>query len=117
MGGVKAHVVKPVGATGELPTILNVDGGGRILGNAGTHDWLVCEPVVGVNAAVFVERSSSSTRDALRDEGESYAAGVRTTSALNGTLQPGRRRSVRPRRDREHRRPGGAGRPLVRAAR
>ena len=31
-----------------------------------------------MNAAVFVERSSSSTRDALRDEGEAYAAALRS---------------------------------------
>jgi len=39
---------------------LYVHGGGRILGNAGTHDRLVRELAVGVNAAVvFVEDARS----------------------------------------------------------
>jgi len=53
---VQVRIVKPVGAAGPLPTILYVHGGGWILGNAGTHDRLVRELAVGVNAAVaFVE--------------------------------------------------------------
>ena len=38
-----ARILKPVGATGSLPTILYMDGGGWVLGNAGTHDRLVRE--------------------------------------------------------------------------
>ena len=41
VGDVQVRLVKPVGAAGLLPTILYVHGGGWILGNAGTHDWLV----------------------------------------------------------------------------
>lgn len=59
-GSVQARIVKPVGASGLLPTILYVHGGGWILGNAGTHDRLVRELAVGVNAAVvFVEYDRS----------------------------------------------------------
>src|SRR5437762_6307059 len=53
---VRVRIVKPVGSTGLLPTVLYIHGGGWILGNAGTHDRLVRELAVGVNAAVaFVE--------------------------------------------------------------
>jgi acetyl esterase len=59
-GDVQVRIIKPVGAAGPLPTILYVHGGGWILGNAGTHDRLVRELAVGVNAAVaFVEYDRS----------------------------------------------------------
>ncbi|MFI5890174.1 alpha/beta hydrolase [Actinoplanes sp. NPDC051513] len=59
-GDVRVRIVKPLGATGTLPAILYVHGGGWILGNAGTHDRLVRELAVGVNAAVvFVEYDRS----------------------------------------------------------
>src|SRR5262245_58102571 len=41
VGDVRVRIVKPVGATGSLPAILYVHGGGWVLGNAGTHDRLV----------------------------------------------------------------------------
>jgi acetyl esterase len=56
--GVEARVriVKPVGATGLLPTVLYLHGGGWVLGSAATHDRLVRELSVGVRAAVvFVD--------------------------------------------------------------
>lgn len=60
VGTVRVRIVKPVGAKGSLPTILYMHGGGWILGNAGTHDRLVRELAVGVNAAVaFVEYDRS----------------------------------------------------------
>ncbi|MER7926035.1 alpha/beta hydrolase [Streptomyces sp. NPDC096057] len=60
VGDVRVRVVKPVGSVGPLPVILYVHGGGWILGNAGTHDRLVRELAVGVNAAlVFVEYDRS----------------------------------------------------------
>jgi acetyl esterase/lipase len=59
-GDVRVRIVKPPGSTGALPTVLYVHGGGWILGNAGTHDRLVRELAVGVNAAVvFVEYDRS----------------------------------------------------------
>ncbi|HEX5200293.1 MAG TPA: alpha/beta hydrolase [Actinoplanes sp.] len=60
VGDVRVRIVKPAGATGTLPAILYVHGGGWILGNAGTHDRLVRELAVGVHAAVvFVEYDRS----------------------------------------------------------
>ncbi|ONI92759.1 esterase [Saccharothrix sp. ALI-22-I] len=61
VGDVRVRIVKPVGADGEsLPVILYVHGGGWILGDAGTHDRLVRELAVGVDAAVvFVEYNRS----------------------------------------------------------
>jgi len=57
---VPVRIVKPVDATGPLPAILYMHGGGWVLGNAGTHDRLVRELAVGVNAAVvFVEYDRS----------------------------------------------------------
>ena len=60
LGHVRVRIVKPVGAKGLLPTVLYIHGGGWILGNAGTHDRLVRELAVGVDAAVvFVEYDRS----------------------------------------------------------
>jgi acetyl esterase/lipase len=60
VGDVRVRIVKPVGATGDLPTVLYVHGGGWVLGNAATHDRLVRELTVGANAAlVFVEYDRS----------------------------------------------------------
>jgi acetyl esterase len=60
VGDVPVRIVRPLGSAGPLPTILYVHGGGWILGNAGTHDRLVRELAVGVNAAVaFVEYDRS----------------------------------------------------------
>jgi acetyl esterase/lipase len=56
VGDVPVRIVKPVGASRPLPVVLYLHGGGWVLGNAGTHDRLVRELAVGVNAAiVFVE--------------------------------------------------------------
>ncbi|MFG1958360.1 alpha/beta hydrolase [Nonomuraea sp. NPDC049028] len=60
VGDVRVRIIKPPGATGALPVILYVHGGGWILGNAGTHDRLVRELAVGAKAAVvFVEYERS----------------------------------------------------------
>jgi acetyl esterase len=53
VGDVKVRIVKPLGATGSLPAVLYVHGGGWVLGDAGTHDRLVRELAVGANAAVI----------------------------------------------------------------
>ena len=51
------------GSTGPLPTILYIHGGGWVLGRA-THDRLVRELAVGVDAAVvFVEYDRSPERE------------------------------------------------------
>jgi acetyl esterase/lipase len=60
VGDVQVRIVKPAGATGVLPAILYVHGGGWVLGNSGTHDRLIRELAVGANAAVvFVEYDRS----------------------------------------------------------
>jgi acetyl esterase/lipase len=60
VGDVQVRIVRPVGATGPLPAVLYVHGGGWVLGNAGTHDRLVRELAVGADAAVvFVEYDRS----------------------------------------------------------
>ena len=60
VGDVRVRIVKPLDAIGTLPAILYMHGGGWVLGNAGTHDRLVRELAVGVNAAVvFVEYDRS----------------------------------------------------------
>ncbi|MBB6350266.1 acetyl esterase/lipase [Nonomuraea muscovyensis] len=60
VGDVRVRIVKPAGATGALPAVLYVHGGGWILGNAGTHDRLVRELAVGADTAiVFVEYERS----------------------------------------------------------
>src|SRR6476659_3974530 len=60
VGDVQVRIVKPLAATGVLPTVLYVHGGGWVLGNSGTHDRLIRELAVGANAAVvFVEYNRS----------------------------------------------------------
>jgi acetyl esterase len=51
-GDVDVRVVRPPGATGDLPAIVYTHGAGWVLGNAHTHDRLVRELAVGTGAAV-----------------------------------------------------------------
>ncbi|WP_030559308.1 alpha/beta hydrolase [Streptomyces aureocirculatus] len=51
-GDVRARIVRPRGATGQLPVILYIHGAGWVFGNAHTHDRLVRELAVGARAAV-----------------------------------------------------------------
>jgi acetyl esterase len=60
VGDVRVRIVRPRGASGTLPVVVYMHGGGWILGNAGTHDRLVRELAVGARAAVaFVEYTPS----------------------------------------------------------
>ncbi|MFL6035383.1 MAG: alpha/beta hydrolase [Gaiellaceae bacterium] len=60
VGDARVRLIKPPGATGMLPVIVYMHGGGWILGNAGTHDRLVRELTVGSRAALaFVEYPNS----------------------------------------------------------
>jgi acetyl esterase len=60
VGDARVRVIKPPGATGMLPVIVYMHGGGWILGNAGTHDRLVRELAIGARAALaFVEYPNS----------------------------------------------------------
>ncbi|HEV2377705.1 MAG TPA: alpha/beta hydrolase [Streptosporangiaceae bacterium] len=59
-GDARVRIIKPRGATGMLPVIVYMHGGGWILGNAATHDRLVRELAVGARAALaFVEYPNS----------------------------------------------------------
>ncbi|MFF1718025.1 alpha/beta hydrolase [Streptomyces sviceus] len=51
-GSVRARIVRPAGAAGDLPVILYIHGAGWVFGNAHTHDRLVRELAVGADAAV-----------------------------------------------------------------
>jgi acetyl esterase/lipase len=60
VGDVRVRIVKPRGATGTLPAVVYMHGGGWVLGNAATHDRLVRELAVGARAAfAFVEYTPS----------------------------------------------------------
>jgi acetyl esterase len=87
VGDVQVRIVKPVGATGILPTILYMHGGGWILGNAGTHDRLVREFAVGVGAAVvFVEydRSPEVHYPVAIEQGYATARWIMSNGATEG---------------------------------
>ncbi|WP_432511472.1 alpha/beta hydrolase [Kineococcus sp. SYSU DK001] len=51
-GSVQVRVVKPVGATGQLPVVVYTHGAGWVFGDAHTHDRLVRDLAVGTGAAV-----------------------------------------------------------------
>jgi acetyl esterase len=51
-GEVPVRVARPQGATGALPVVLYIHGAGWVFGDAHTHDRLVRELAVGINAAV-----------------------------------------------------------------
>jgi acetyl esterase/lipase len=58
---IRVRISRPAGAPDRvLPVVLYLHGGGWVLGSANTHDRLVCELVVGADAAVvFVEYDRS----------------------------------------------------------
>ncbi|QRP48229.1 alpha/beta hydrolase [Amycolatopsis sp. FDAARGOS 1241] len=59
-GDVRVRLVRPAGATGALPVVVYLHGGGWILGNALTHDRLVRELATGARATIaFVEYTHS----------------------------------------------------------
>ncbi|MBB5939846.1 alpha/beta hydrolase [Streptomyces zagrosensis] len=51
-GSVRARIVRPADADGQLPVIIYLHGAGWVFGNAHTHDRLVRELAVGARAAV-----------------------------------------------------------------
>ncbi|MGW4121762.1 alpha/beta hydrolase [Nocardia sp. NPDC004711] len=51
-GSIRVRIVKPKDATGTLPVIIYTHGAGWVFGDAHTHDRLVRDLAVGVNAAV-----------------------------------------------------------------
>jgi acetyl esterase len=92
VGDVPVRIVRPAGATGPLPAILYMHGGGWVLGNAGTHDRLVRELAVGAGAAVvFVEydRSPEAHYPVAIEQGYATARWITHQGADNG-LDPDR---------------------------
>ena len=59
-GEVRVRIVKPRGTTGTLPVIVYLHGAGWVFGDAFTHDRLVRELAVGVDAAVVFPEYSRS---------------------------------------------------------
>jgi acetyl esterase len=87
VGDVRVRIVKPIGATGTLPAILYVHGGGWVLGNAGTHDRLVRELCAGSGAAVvFVEydRSPEAHHPVAIEQAYATARWIGTAGAAAG---------------------------------
>lgn len=59
-GSTRIRAVRPAGATGVMPVIVYVHGGGWVIGDKETHDRLVRELAVGANAVVvFVDYERS----------------------------------------------------------
>lgn len=87
VGDVQVRIVKPQDASGPLPAVLYMHGGGWILGNAGTHDRLVRELAVGVHAAiVFVEydRSPEARYPVAIEQGYATAQWLAANGAAHG---------------------------------
>ena len=92
VGDVRVRIVRPPDATGTLPVILYMHGGGWVLGNAGTHDRLVRELAVGTGAAVvFVEydRSPEARYPVAIEQGYATAQWIVREGAAN-QLDPNR---------------------------
>src|SRR5262249_1280374 len=98
VGEVRVRIVRPPDATGTLPAILYMHGGGWVLGNADTHDRLVRELAVGTNAAVvFVEydRSPEAHYPVAIEQGHATAHWIIREGASHG-LDPQRLPGARP---------------------
>lgn len=75
LGQTEIRVVRPQGSTARLPAILYLHGGGWVLGDKNTHDRLVREIAVGVQAAVvFVDYHRSPEAQFPVPGEEGYAA-------------------------------------------
>jgi hypothetical protein len=85
------RIVKSVGATGVLPTILSMHGGGWVLGNAETHDRLVRELAVGANAAVVSSNTTGHPRPGIRSRSNTA---TRPRDGSRSTVRP--KASTRP---------------------
>ncbi|UUN30567.1 alpha/beta hydrolase [Streptomyces sp. FIT100] len=92
VGDVRVRIVRPQNATGPLPVVLYMHGGGWVLGNADTHDRLVRELADGARAAVvFVEyaRSPEAHYPVAIEQGYATAQWVMHEGAAHG-LDPDR---------------------------
>jgi acetyl esterase len=78
-GSTGIRVVRPAAATGTLPAIIYMHGGGWVLGDKDTHDRLIRELAIGANAAViFVdyERSPEARYPVAVEQGYAVAKHV-----------------------------------------
>ena len=74
-GTTRIRIVRPKGAKGTLPVVMYFHGGGWVLGDKITHDRLVREIAVGVNAAVvFVDYINSPEAKYPTQNEQAYAA-------------------------------------------
>jgi len=92
VGDVNVRIVRPPYATGTLPVILYMHGGGWVLGNAQTHDRLIRELAVGTGAAIaFVEydRSPEARYPVAIEQGYATAQWIVREGAAN-QLDPDR---------------------------
>jgi len=92
VGDVRVRMLRPPGATGPLPVVVYMHGGGWVLGNAGTHDRLVRELVHGSGAALaFVEydRSPQARFPVAIEQGYAVAQHITREGARHG-LDPTR---------------------------
>jgi acetyl esterase len=91
-GEVPVRIVRPEGAMGTLPVVFYIHGAGWVFGDAKTHDRLVRELAVGVNAAVvFPEytRSPDVRYPVAIEQSYAVAQWVRRAGAEHG-LDPAR---------------------------
>ena len=92
VGDVRVRIVRPPDATGALPVILYMHGGGWVLGGTHTHDRLVRELAVGTGAAVaFVEydRAPEAHYPVAIEQGYATAQWILREGAAHG-LDPER---------------------------
>jgi hypothetical protein len=61
-GEVSVRIMRPKGATGQLPVILYTHGAGWVFGNAHTHDRLIREITAGTGAALVFTNYSLSPK-------------------------------------------------------
>jgi acetyl esterase len=87
VGDVRVRMLRPLGADTPLPVILYMHGGGWVLGDAGTHDRLVREFVVGTGAALaFVEydRSPEARYPVAIEQGYAVAQHIMRDGFVHG---------------------------------
>src|SRR3954467_6830798 len=92
VGDVRVRIVRPPAAAGRPAVILYMQGGGWVVGNAGTHDRLVRELAVGTGAAVvFVDydRSPEARYPVAIEQGYATAQWIVREGAAN-QLDPNR---------------------------
>lgn len=75
LGSTRIRIVRPQGATDALPVVMYFHGGGWVLGDKVTHDRLVRELAVGINAAVvFVDYVNSPAAKYPAQNEQAYAS-------------------------------------------